>query len=265
MFQTNSMEIRIEALQIAESFNIKKFRSEFRTDVHSGSTTEVFYALENNRFLYVFDYGVVVFANFDAVAKSEFLLFVKNYAIDCVDLDLSEEYKIAIDNTLQKVTVKNHYVTVPEIDSFILRIVMLNIGQSVALEYYEILTDNLISSAKHYILELEKKGKISISKTNLLKYIGKVLNVKNSIVDNLYILDDPNLVWDNEELNLMNRQLKVNFDINTRFKDLDYRLQIVENNLTLFTDLLNVRESSRLEWVIVILILIEILIALFFH
>jgi uncharacterized Rmd1/YagE family protein len=99
----------------------------------------------------------------------------------------------------------------------------------------------------------------------LLKYIGKVLNVKNSIVDNLYILDDPNLVWDNEELNLLNRQLKTNFDINTRFKDLDYRLQIVENNLTLFTDVLNVRESSRLEWVVIILIALEIVIALFFH
>jgi uncharacterized Rmd1/YagE family protein len=124
------------------------------------------------------------------------------------------------------------------------------------------LTDDLISSSKHYILQLEKQGKISISKTNLLKYIGKVLNVKNSIIDNLYILDDPNLVWDNEELNLLNRNLKANFDINTRFKDLDYRLQIVEDNLTLFTDVLNVRESSKLEWLIVILIFIEIVISL---
>ena len=142
---------------------------------------------------------------------------------------------------------------------------MLNIAQSVALEYYEELTNKLITSSREYILELEINGKISISKINLLKYIGKVLNVKNSIVDNLYILDDPNLVWDDEDLNFLNRQLKANFDINTRFKDLDYRLQIVENNLKLFTDVLNVRESSRLEWIIIILIVIEIIIALFFH
>ena len=260
------MEIRIEAVQIAELFNIKKFRAEFRAEAYSGSTSEVFYALtETNRYLYVFDYGVVVFANYDAVAKSEFIQFIKNYATTFVDLDLSEEYRIITDEKINKVLVKNDYVTVPQIDSSLLRIVMLNIGQSVALEYYEVLTDELITSSKHYILELEHHGKLSISKTNLLKYIGRVLNVKNSIVDNLYILDDPNLVWDNEELNLLNRQLKVNFDINTRFKDLDYRLQIVENNLTLFTDVLNVRESSRLEWVVIILIALEIVIALFFH
>ncbi|TDE44358.1 RMD1 family protein [Flavobacterium rhamnosiphilum] len=260
------MEIRIEAVQIAESFNIKKFRGDFRAEAHSGSTSEVFYALEESeRYLYVFDYGVVVFANYDAVAKSEFVNFIKNYATTLVDLDLSEEYRIETDDKLQKVTVKNNYVTVPLLDSSILRIVMLNIGQSVALDYYEVLTNELITSSKNYILELEQRGKLSISKTNLLKYIGKVLNVKNSIVDNLYILDDPNLVWDNEELNLLNRHLKANFDINTRFKDLDYRLQIVENNLTLFTDVLNVRESSRLEWVVIILIALEIVIALFFH
>lgn len=260
------MEIRIEAVQIAESFNIRKFRTEFRVEPYASSTSEVFYDLsETHRFLYVFDYGVVVFGNYDAVAKSEFINFVKNYATKAVETDLSEEYRILVDPETPKAIVKNDFVTVPQIDASILRIVMLNIGQSVALEYYEVLTDELITSSKHYILELEQRGRLSISKTNLLKYIGKVLNVKNSIVDNLYILDDPNMVWDYEELNLLNRRLKLNFDINTRFKDLDYRLQIVEDNLTLFTDVLNVKESTRLEWVIIILIVMEILIALFLH
>jgi uncharacterized Rmd1/YagE family protein len=257
------MEIKVEAIQLAESFNIKKFRADFQTEAYAGSTTELFYTFaEKNRFLYVFDYGVVVFANYDPVAKSEFVNFIKNYATAVLTLQLSEEYTIQIQPELEKSVVKNNYVSVAKIDSLMIRIVMLNIAQSVALDYYENLTDELISSSKHYILQLEKKGKINISKTNLLKYIGKVLNVKNSIIDNLYILDDPNLVWDHEDLNLLNRNLKTNFDINTRFKDLDYRLQIVEDNLTLFTDVLNVRESSKLEWLIIILIFIEIIISL---
>ncbi len=260
------MQIKIEAIQVAESFNIKKFRADFQTEAYSGSISEVFYNLtENNRYLYVFDYGVVVFGNYDTIAKSEFVNFIKTYATTLVELNLVEEYQISIDKTILKPIVKNSYVAVNTIDSTILRIVMLNIGQSVALDYYEVLTDELISSSKHYILQLEKQGKISISKTNLLKYIGKVLNVKNSIVDNLYILDDPNMVWDSDELSQLNRHLKANFDINTRFKDLDYRLQIVENNLTLFTDVLNVRESSRLEWFIIILIIFEIIISLVYR
>ncbi len=258
--------IKIEAVQVAESFNIKKFRAEFRAEEHSGTNTEVFYQLtDTNRYLYIFDYGVIVFANYDELGKSEFLRFVKSYDTYPVEINLTEEYRIESDEKLSKAFVKSDVVIVPKVDPSVLRIVMLNTGQSVALDYYEKLTDELINSSKKHIVELEQKGKLSISKTNLLKYIGRVLNVKNSIVDNLYILDDPNLVWDDEALDLLNRNLKTNFDINTRFKDLDYRLQIVEDNLKLFTDVLNFRESSRLEWVIIILIVIEILIALFFH
>ena len=101
---------------------------------------------------------------------------------------------------------------------------MLYTSQSVALYHYEVLTNELITFKKHYILELEQRGKLSVSKTNSLKYIGKVLNVKNNIIDNLYFLDVPNLVWDNEELNLFNRHLQINFQSNNRFKDFDNRL-----------------------------------------
>ncbi len=80
--------MKTEAFQISESFNIKKFRSEFRTEAFSGSTSEIFYAFSDlDRYLYIFDYGVFVFANYDEVAKSEMMIFLKNHASDLVDLN----------------------------------------------------------------------------------------------------------------------------------------------------------------------------------
>ena len=68
------MEIRIEAVQFAQSFNIKKFRADFRAKIHSGSTSEIFYAMEDtDRNLYVFEFGVMVFANYHEAAKSELI------------------------------------------------------------------------------------------------------------------------------------------------------------------------------------------------
>lgn len=260
------MQVKIEAYQVSESFNIKKLRSEFRAEAHIGNNSELFYVFnEINRYLYVFDYGVVVFANYDDITKSNFLRFIKTYSDNWLDNELTEAYRIEIDEKTTKSYVKNDYVKVTDITPSVMRIVMLNTGQSVALEYYEMLTDELLNSMKTYTQQLELKGKLSVSKTALLKYIGKVLNVKNSIVDNLYILDDPNMTWEDEDINRLNHSLKANFDTNARFKDLDYRLQIIENNLKIFTDLLNHRESQYLEWIIIILIFIEIVNALFFH
>ena len=39
------MEIRIEVVQFAQSFNIKKFHADFRAELNSGSTSKVFYAM----------------------------------------------------------------------------------------------------------------------------------------------------------------------------------------------------------------------------
>ncbi len=252
--------IKVQAFQAAESFNIKKLKTDFRAQLHTGTASDLFYHFEDsNRYLFVMNYGVVVFCNYDEIARSEFLRFVKPYAENWLELDIFEDYTIELSDKNLKGKVKSDVVQMPaEISPEALQIIMLNVGQSCALEYYEILTEGMLESTKKYILELEKDGKFSISRKNLLKFIGKVLNVKNSIVDNLYILDDPASVWDDEDLAFLNRNLKANFDINQRFKDLDYRLQIVEDNLRLFTDILQQRESSMLEYVIVILILIEV-------
>jgi required for meiotic nuclear division protein 1 len=254
------MEIKIEAYQVAESLNIKKLRADFKTELHAGNISELFYSFENDsRYLYLFDYGVVVFANYDEISKSEFLRFAKNYGEKWIDADYSEYYKITTEEKRDKHFVKNDSVVVPELTPSVCRIVMLNVGQSVALEFYETLADDLLNSTRLFTQELEFKGKLSTNKTQLLKFIGKALNVKNSIVDNLYILDDPNLVWDEPALDVLNKNLKTNFDTYTRFKDLDYRLQIVENNLKLFTEVLNHKEDKFLEWIVIILIAVEII------
>ncbi len=258
---------RVEAYQVAESFNIKKLRAEFKAEVSEGNSSELFYYFEDtDKYLYIFDYGVVVFGHYEEVAKSEFLRFSKNFTEGWLEKnDIDETYEVMIDPKVNRSIVKNAYVSLPEITPLNMRIVMLNIGQSVALEYYEMQTEEMLNSTKKITQELAANGKLTVPKTKLLKFIGGVLNVKNSIVDNLYILDDPNLVWEDEALNQLNRNLKLNFDTYARFKDLDYRLQIVENNLRLFTDLLNQREGKFLEWIVIILIFIEIMNTIFFR
>lgn len=252
--------MKVQAFQVAESFNIKKLKSDFKAELHTGTATELFYYFEDtNRYLYVMNFGVVVFCNYDEIPKSEFLRFVKPYAENWLELDIFEDYLIETNDKISRSKVKSDSVIMHEpISPEAMQIIMINVGQSCALEFYEILTEEMLASTKKHIIELEKNGKFSISKKNLLKFIGKVLNVKNSIVDNLYILDDPASVWDDEELAFLNRNLKSNFDTNQRFKDLDYRLQIVEDNLRLFTDILQHRESSMMEYIIIILILIEV-------
>jgi len=53
--------------------------------------------------------------------------------------------------------------------------------------------------------------------------------------------------------------LKKTFDLQMRFRTIQEGLSIVKENMELFRDLLQNRNSNTLEWVIIILILVEVI------
>jgi len=136
---------------------------------------------------------------------------------------------------------------------------MLNVGQSVALDYFSQLTNQLLDETNHYTSNLERHGRIDINNKSLLKFIGKTLNVKNRIIDSLYIIDSPEETWDDKYIDKIDSGLRNTFDLKIRFKELDYSLGIVKENLDLFKDLMQHRKSNQLEIIIIILILIEVI------
>jgi uncharacterized Rmd1/YagE family protein len=75
----------------------------------------------------------------------------------------------------------------------------------------------------------------------------------------LYIFDSPEETWEDENLNKLDIGLKKTFDLQARFRDIQEGLQIVKENLELFKDILQYRNSTVLEWIIIILILVEVL------
>ena len=105
---------------------------------------------------------------------------------------------------------------------------------------------------------LEQHGKLDISGHKLKRFIGKVLNIKNKISENLYIFDSPEITWEIEELNKLNQDLKQVFDLKDRYRLIHDRIEIIKENLELFKDIMDHKESSRLEWIIIILIVIEV-------
>ncbi|EMQ95223.1 hypothetical protein D778_02745 [Xanthomarina gelatinilytica] len=146
----------------------------------------------------------------------------------------------------------------PELNQEMIRLVMLNTSQSVALNGYSEITEELLMETNKHTKYLENKGKLDISGNKLKRFIGKVLNIKNRILENLYIFDSPVITWENEQLNKLNTDLKQTFDLKDRYRLIHDRIEIIKENLELFKDIMDHKESSRLEWVIIILIVIEV-------
>ena len=135
---------------------------------------------------------------------------------------------------------------------------MMNTSQSVALDKYLEITDLLLTETNGYTKSLELNGKFNISGKKLKRFIGKVLNIKNQISENLYIFDSPDITWENESMNRLHIALKQTFDLKDRYRYIYERTAIIKEDLELFKDIMEHRESSKLEWIIIILILGEV-------
>ena len=126
------------------------------------------------------------------------------------------------------------------------------------MDHYHEVTENLLTEIKVFTRDLETKGKLSLNRKNMLKFIGKALNTQIDIADNIYIFDAPELVWEDEYADQLHKGLMKYFDLRVRFSEIEYTLKIIEDNLSVFREISNQRESNLLEWIVIILILLEV-------
>jgi len=243
--------------QLADSIDIKAVKSILKFELHHHDADELFYTTGLNSYMYVFKYGVVCFCNVSLAEIPVMIRLMEPYCKNKYDQQLSEEFHIETNATEYKLGYNK--VEIIKADMEMLRLIMLNVSQSVALDYYSEQTNKLLEETNYHTQYLEKHGRLDISGNNLKKFIGKTLNLKNRIAENLYIFDSPPEAWEDENLDKMDAGLKRTFDLQERFRNIQEGLQIVKDNFELFKDLLQYRNSNRLEWIIIILILVEVI------
>jgi uncharacterized Rmd1/YagE family protein len=246
----------IVAFQIAESIDIKRFRAAYDRKEHYQDSTEVYY-VESAKYLYVLAYGVVAFEGYDDDGMNEAIAFIMPFCRTFLDAKLREEFVIHESPGGDRFGYNDADLT--RVNPDVLRIVMLNVAQSVAMDYFTQQADLLLEETNKHTLRLERDGKTDISGKRLIRFIGRTLNMKNRIAQSLYILDSPEETWEDEYLSTIDSALKRTFEINARHRNIDLELQLVKDNLEVVKDLVYHRESRVLEWIIIALILVEVL------
>ncbi len=245
------------AYQVASTINIKESKGHLPWPLLFQDSDELYYKVSGDAFVYLFQYGMVSFFNLDDAAIASILQKIEPFCNNYFSQKLSESAEVIVQPNQMEVQFDS--IVLPSLDEEMIRLVMLNTSQSVALDRYSEITDELLNETKAHTAYLEENGKLDISGNKLKRFIGKTLNVKNKISENLYIFDSPESTWENEQLNKLNQDLKRCFDLTDRYRLIHDRIEIIKENLELFKDIMDHKESSRLEWIIIILIVIEVI------
>ncbi|WP_435134387.1 RMD1 family protein [Formosa sp. A9] len=246
----------VVAYQVASTIQIKECKAQFHWQLLFSDSDELFYQVQPNAYMYIFQYGIVSFFNTPSKDIEKYLKqllpFCKNYNTERI----SEDIQVVVQPEQLKVEFQR--IILPELDAEMIRLIMLNASQSVALDMYSELSEALLLDTHKHTQYLEQNGKLDISGHKLKRFIGKTLNIKNKIAENLYIFDSPDSTWESEQLNRLNLGLKQTFDLKDRYRLIHDRIAIIKENLELFKDIMDHNESSKLEWIIIILILVEV-------
>lgn len=249
------MKYPIAAYHLGKSFEIKEIKKVLDFSLLKRESSFLMYQVKEDSFLYIKNYGSVVFFNCSEEWIQATLKIVSKGHNISIDNAYQESYEMLVDD---KIEVEFDKIFVPMMNSDNVHIVMLNVAQSVALQDYVNKTSELHDSTLLFTKQLEETGKIRMSKTKMRMFIGKTLNLKNSITEELFVFDTPELAWHNEELSKLDQLLKEELDIEKRFQSLHFSLNTIKENLDLFQNILQHRYSSMLEWIIILLILFEV-------
>ena len=249
---------KVFAYHVGNRLDIKKLKDQLVFEIIHSDPTELLYKTESGGLIYIFNYGSVVFLDLEQTAHITIVKQIRDILDIPTQESETEAFNIEIDKRKNYQALFNQLI-LQEFNIKTAQVIMLNLAQSVALDFYIRKTEDLLKETKAHATELEKTGKLTLKGKELLKYLGKALNLKSSIAENLYIFDSPKIVWNNELLNKVDSDLNRELDITIRYRSVQENLNIIKENLDLFKDVAHHNHSSLLEWIIIILILIEII------
>lgn len=249
--------INITGYHLGERLDLKKLKHSLTFNCIYEDPTELIFQIEEYVYFQIFDYGSVVFFGINQIMQTDIINLLRGImTLEPSEL-MTENYNVEVlpDSDYSAMFDR---IVIKELNLDLIKIIMLNIAQSVALEYYTMQSNALLSETARFSAELEEHGKFTLKGKALLKFIGRTLNLRNKIVNNLYIFDSPKIVWNNEFLNLVDIDLNRELDISLSYRSLQENLNIVKENLEIFKDLNQHSHSASLEWIIIILIAVEI-------
>ncbi len=214
--------------------------------------------------VYLYYFGGVVFLNCsDRIIQGFFreLAKVGELFRDYPELKYTDRYSLAV-NDGDKPEITNDYAVMPQYSVAFVDIISFVIAKSVALERIEEQVDTVLDEMEG-LIGLLNRGKLGIPDKKLANLASTILNFKYKSIASIMVLDKPDITWDNPEADRLYLTMANLFELDQRYQEIKHKSETLMDITGVFTSLSHARRATRLEWIIIVLIFIEIVIYLF--
>lgn len=217
----------------------------------------IFYSSEGEA-VYIFSFGAVVVWGTE---KSHPLKIVNDlipYTTDAVKKYEVEEFFYKIGDKTYIDEVNDTIVIEDEADLMYRLSLSYALAQSVKLAEHEKELKNTIKTMSYIPQSLAKTGGTSLKRKEISMKMGELYLTKSAINSNLNIVHTPRIIWDSPEIEPYYSMAAEFLELYDRVESLNMGLSMIQDLLKILEDQLNHRHSSMLEWIIVLLIFVEV-------
>jgi len=222
--------------------------------------------------MFVFSYGVVVFWNFTenqekailgdlAFAENETGVSLTTRPLDEVDFE-TEEFHFEYSPDVKRPRVFNDMITLlPRSDHMVKLTISHAIAQSTKLIFFEGRMAETMEDAQHVPKRLALTGELNMTRTEIVRILGRLFKSRVDINLSSNILDVPNFFWDSEPtLHPLYVAIREYLEIDQRIKKLNERCRVFLDLAEILSDNHADAKMSYITWIIIILIVISIIV-----
>jgi len=211
---------------------------------------------------WLFDYGVLVSWGVSEDERQQLVARLAEVAIEGKGSVPMEQYawQVAEGETF---AVLHDVLTLPNDDTLVKLALSHAFAQSAKVMYFEDLALGVINQTADIPKQLAATGKIPLTRKALSKTRGSLLSTINDINLHFGLLDTPEFFWDYPELESLYLRLAKYLDLQQRIEILGKKLATLQNMLDMLAEEQHHKHAAFLEWIIIILIAVDIAIYFF--
>ena len=210
----------------------------------------------------LFRFGVVVFFAVAPMEEISFLRELRPLVVNPYATPEIEELEVQIEPGDEE-ALKAGVIHLADLAIERFQVIADILSKSVLLSLYEKQVSSEFDHVEQLATKLQTTGRIPGKGSEFLKKIGTLLLVEQRMVGRAEITEKPEILWDNPGLEGLFKRLEDEFELRERHAAIERKLGLISHTSHTLLELLSNRHTLRVEWYIVILIVVEILLSLY--
>jgi len=210
----------------------------------------------------LFKYGTIVLFGLSPIEEVSFLNHLKSLVEGPFSAPETEDATLKIDPAAAW-QADDGVIRLRDFSIECLQIVADILAKSVVLAHYESGTAGVFDQIEPFAESLQKTTKNERWGKELLRQLGTTLSIQHKIVGCVEIIDKPDLLWDAPHLERLYARLESEYEIRERHQTLERKLDLISRTAETVLDLLQTNSGLRVEWYVVLLIVVEVLLSLY--